>query len=253
MMAGSNDAAWISQFNKRMSSYADDGILRGAYGWRWANPIFQIPHTISLLQKSPDTRQAVLAMWNPLYDGPLSTTSDRPCNTHIYFRVNENDELDMTVCNRSNDFVWGMMGTNVVHMTMLQEVMAAAAGYKLGMYHVFSNNCHIYTDLPRFTEVYNSVLAHDIYKGEGRCEDLMPILGSTTYEVFQGECEELLLGAATFDNEWLQNVAYPIKMAYLSKNNSQERWDWINRILAVDWHLVCHDWASRVAAKSKMN
>jgi len=254
MMAGSNDAGWISQFNKRISSYADDGVLRGAYGWRWANPIFQITQQIELLKKDPGTRQAVLSMWDPVYDGACALTSDRPCNTHIYFRVDETDSLNMTVCNRSNDFVWGMLGANVVHMTLLQELMASAAGFQLGMFHVFSNNCHLYTNLPHFESVYNTTLDVDIYKGVDRCEELLPILaGGVTYQEFMAECEEFLLGAATFKSEWLQWVALPIKNAYLSKSNSQERWDHINRIISPDWHIVCHDWARRVADKNKMN
>lgn len=251
MMAGSNDAVWISQFNKRMMEYADDKILRGAYGWRWANPSPQIHDTISLLQGDAGTRQAVLAMWDPIYDGHRATTSDRPCNTHIYFRVDETDSLNMTVCNRSNDFVWGMMGTNVVHFTMLQELIASAAGYKLGMYHVFTNNLHIYTSLPQFENVYNTSLPNDIYKGLDRCEELMPLLaGGVSYKEFMNDCLLLLDGEETFASDWVQHVAWPMKMAYLDKKNRSE---WINEIVASDWHRACSEWNRRVIAKSKLN
>lgn len=250
MMAGRNDAEWIGQFNKRMHSYADDGILRGAYGWRWSNPITQIQHTIALLQKDAGTRQAVLAMWDVVYDSSLNTNSDRPCNTHIYFRVDASDNLNMTVCNRSNDFVWGMMGANIVHMTLLHEMIASAAGYKLGMYHVFSNNCHIYTGLPHFNEIYNTSLDVDIYKGEDRCEELFPILAGTTAQEFMEECEEFVLGGALFKSEWLQHVAYPIKQAYLDK---KKRDYWLNEIMAPDWFRACADWEIRRQEKSKLN
>jgi hypothetical protein len=250
MMAGSNDAPWIGQFNKRMESYADSGVLRGAYGWRWSNPSPQIHDTIALLRSSPGTRQAVLSMWDPTYDNSRARTSDRPCNTTIYFRVDETDSLNMTVCNRSNDFVWGMLGANAVHMTLLQELIARAAGFKLGMYHVFSNNCHIYTELPRFNEIYNTTLDVDIYKGEDRCENLMPLLAGCDYETFMAECQEFLLGANTFKSEWLQHVAYPIQQAYLDKKN---RWHWINEIMALDWHRVCEDWATRLEDKKRLN
>ena len=245
MMAGSNDAEWISQFNKRMMEYADDKILRGAYGWRWANPSPQIHDTISLLQGDAGTRQAVLTMWDPVYDGHRAATSDRPCNTHIYFRVDDMDCLNMTVCNRSNDFIWGMLGTNAVHMTLLHELIAKASGYKMGMYHVFSNNVHIYLELPRFNQIYATVTPVDIYRGEERVEHLMPLLaGCDTYQDFMAECEAFTLGCTTFDSEWLQCVALPIKNAYLDK---EKRWHWINEIIAVDWHRVCFDWASQIA------
>lgn len=250
MMAGSNEVGWLSQFNKRMVDYADSNILRGAYGWRWANPSPQIHDTISLLQGDAGTRQAVLAMWDPVYDGHRAKTSDRPCNTHIYFRVDEMDCLNMTVCNRSNDFIWGMMGANAVHMTLLQELIAKAAGFKLGMYHVFSNNCHIYTGLPHFEKIYNSVLPVDVYKGEDRCENLMPLLAGCDYQTFMLECEDFLQGATTFKSEWLQHVAYPIQQAYLDK---KRRWHWINEIIALDWHRVCEDWATRLEERRKLN
>jgi hypothetical protein len=242
MMAGSNDAHWLSQFNKRMMEYADDGILRGAYGWRWANPSKQIPTVVELLSRDPDTRQAVLSMWDTVYDGPEARTSDRPCNTHIYFRVRDTDDLEMTVCNRSNDFIWGMLGANIVHMTMLHELIARAAGYKMGSYHVFSNNCHVYTSLPRFKEIYQTVTPVDMYRGKNYVDPYPLIAGPTEFQTFIDDCEALLEGRSTFHTDWVQNVAYPIKMAYLDK---PRRMNWISEIVAEDWHRACYDWASQ--------
>lgn len=52
--------------------------------------------------------------------------------------------LDMTVTNRSNDLVWGALGANYVHFTVLQEYMAARLGVEVGRYHHVSNNLHVY-------------------------------------------------------------------------------------------------------------
>jgi len=250
MMAGSNDATWISQFNKQMKEYADDGILRGAYGWRWANPIFQIPQLIDLLHKDPGSRQAVLSMWDVVYDGPNARTSDRPCNTHIYFRVDETDCLNMTVCNRSNDFIWGMLGTNVVHMTMLQELVASAAGFKLGTYHVFSNNCHIYTSVPQYEDIIKTTLDEDMYKGENKVGDHMPLLTDCTYVEFMEDCTNFLDGEKVFQCPWIQHVAWPIKMAYL---NESSRYNYIEGIIASDWHHACWSWEARRLERKKLN
>ena len=65
--------------------------------------------------------------------------NDLPCNTHIYFRVVDG-KLNMTVCNRSNDVIWGMTGANAVHMTMLQELIAAEADIPIGSYLVSSRS-----------------------------------------------------------------------------------------------------------------
>ncbi len=242
MMAGSNDVKWIAQFNKRMLDYADDGYLRGAYGWRWANPSPQLSDTVDLLRGYPETRQAVLAMWDPVYDGSRAKTSDRPCHTHIYFRVRESTHLDMTVMNRSNDYVWGMMGTNAVHFTLLHELIARASGYKLGKYMVFSNNLHIYKDVPRFNEIWNTYAKKNIYQGKGKVEPF-PILNHwLEFTTFMVECNLFFHGESNFSNEWLQYVAYPMKMAYLESKNREE---WISQIAALDWKLACIEWSAR--------
>jgi hypothetical protein len=50
----------------------------------------------------------------------------------------------MTVYNRSNDLVWGMFGSNVVHFSMLLEFIAISVGVSIGTYTQVSCNPHIY-------------------------------------------------------------------------------------------------------------
>jgi len=52
--------------------------------------------------------------------------------------------LDMTVTNRSNDLIWGLLGANFVHFSILMEYMAARLGAEVGLYHHFTNNLHCY-------------------------------------------------------------------------------------------------------------
>lgn len=52
----------------------------------------------------------------------------------------------MTVCNRSNDIIWGCYGANFVHMSFLQEFIARTLGVQVGVYYQFSNNFHMYVD-----------------------------------------------------------------------------------------------------------
>ena len=157
MMAGSNDAEWIGNFNQQMLTYAeDDGHLHAAYGHRWmkAFGMNQISTIIRRLKADPRDRRCVLGMWSPQFDLDIEA-KDIPCNTHIYFRVVK-DRLNMLVCNRSNDVIWGMTGANAVHMTMLQEVIARASGIELGEYHVITNNAHVYCDLPNLDKMLNT-------------------------------------------------------------------------------------------------
>jgi hypothetical protein len=53
--------------------------------------------------------------------------------------------LDMTVCCRSNDLIWGAHGANAVHFSVLQEYVAARVGCEVGTMYQLSNNYHAYT------------------------------------------------------------------------------------------------------------
>ena len=242
MMAGSNDAKWISQFNKRMMEYSDDGILRGAYGWRW-NHGNQIKNAIRLLRDDPDTRQCVLQMWDRTYDGAEAKSSDRPCNTHIYLRISADNKLEMTVCNRSNDYFWGMMGSNVVHFTMLQELIAAAVGVEMGAYYVFTNNLHVYTDMPGFDAKWKYRTVHDWYKYDEVSHQ--PLLEEDEdWQDFMSDAVTMVEGGLDFGwrTEWFRNVASPMHDAYLEKFHRDEM---IQKITAPDWKLACSDWNTR--------
>ena len=145
MLSGDEGIKFPTQFAKNLGQYSDNGYsFHGAYGYRWreAFKMDQIDAVIEMLKLDPTTRRAVIAMWNPDWD--LNSESlDLPCNTHLYFRVIEGS-LNMTICNRSNDLVWGMLGANIVHMSILQEWIAESVGLKLGSMIQFTNNLHIY-------------------------------------------------------------------------------------------------------------
>ena len=124
MMAGRSDAAWLEQFNPRMKEFAEtSGKIYGAYGHRWrAHFGFdQILEVCKILKEEPNTRRAVIGMWSPTGDLGIDA-KDVPCNTHIYFR-RRGESLDMTVCNRSNDLVWGALGSNIVHFSFLMSTL----------------------------------------------------------------------------------------------------------------------------------
>lgn len=161
MLAGRNDVASVANYAKQMESFSDDGLQWGAYGYRWRHffGFDQLLEVIDQLRADPKTRRAVMTMWSPAGDMvPVEvqtlltnrggkTAKDVPCNTHIYFDLTRG-KLNMTVSNRSNDIVWGAYGANLVHMSVLQEFVAAAVRAPLGVYHQWSNNYHAYIDRP---------------------------------------------------------------------------------------------------------
>lgn len=217
MLAGRNDVKAPSFYNSKFGQYSDDGrTFNGAYGYRWRQSdtcdwsthqadwldgetrVDQLDILVNHLRANPNSRRAVLQMWNvkddllkidvkiqqevkcvdchgtgvqpgteSIYCQHCSGTGvktrekilepaskDVCCNTNIYFRIREEHRsleysdkyLDMTVCNRSNDLIWGLLGANIVHMSFLQEYMAVRLGVEIGHYHTMTNNLHVYTD-----------------------------------------------------------------------------------------------------------
>lgn len=159
MFAGMDELEPLLLFNSQMAQYSDDGkILRGtAYGKRWFSHfgVDQINMVASRLRSDPTDRRAVLTMWDVR---DLTTgTSDFACNMQVIFSVRDENVLDMTVTNRSNDLIYGSMGSNLFHFSMLLELMAALTGLKVGTYYQFSANLHVYTGNPTAQRVLEAV------------------------------------------------------------------------------------------------
>ena len=158
MLAGRRDVEPLARFVKRMKEFSDDGnFLYGSYGYRWRNQ-FGYDQLYDVIQKLKDNkwdRRIVLSMWDPIHDLKYKG-KDVPCNTQIYFKAyptkelgeeNNQIKLDMTVCCRSNDLIWGAYGANAVHFSMLHEYIATMSGLSVGCYHQISNNAHVYLDV----------------------------------------------------------------------------------------------------------
>lgn len=148
MLAGRNDVDFVASIVKRMASFSDDGqVLNGAYGYRWRkhfgyDQLVPIAHALA---NDKDDRRQVLSIWDGTEDLE-SGSKDVPCNTQVYFSCTDTGALDMTVTNRSNDAVWGCLGANAVHFSVLQEYLAAMIGCPVGKYWQVTNNLHLYLD-----------------------------------------------------------------------------------------------------------
>lgn len=155
MMSGSRDGRWLDRFVRDFSSRFGDaeGTIHGAYGHRWREwphgssltTFCQLNTVVHLLQQDRRDRRVVISMWDPSMDLDESHR-DVPCNTHIYPRI-VHDRLDLTVCCRSNDIIWGATGANAVHFSFLQEWIASRIGVGVGRMYQLSNNWHAYTDV----------------------------------------------------------------------------------------------------------
>jgi hypothetical protein len=178
ILAGRSDVEFLAKYNAKMASFSDDGkVFHAPYGARlrkWPDkngPIDQIKGAVEMLREDPRSRQVVMSIWDPAKDFGMRS-KDIPCNDFIMLKVRD-DRLNMTVCCRSNDVIWGAYGANVVQFSTLQEFMARAIGVGVGTYTQISDSYHYYTD----NEAYARL--HDEYLTKGKEHPVDPY--STQY------------------------------------------------------------------------
>jgi thymidylate synthase len=272
MLGGRHDLDYVYQFNKGMKRYSDDGkTLWGAYGWRWreywtdrANDqsLDQLSIIIKRLKEDPTDRRSVLQMWDPVSDLDRDG-KDVPCNTTIYFKIDSDKRLQMTVCNRSNDIIWGAYGANAVHMSMLQEYMAGALRVPVGRYYQVSDNYHAYTEVfNKLVDKFSEIDAFDFFtmKNLIRANPYLTDHSNITYYPMVNSSIEdwdldllKFLGRTPFQKgieysePFFSDVAVPIQDAW---------WHWkldeqkeaileIAKCEASDWRKACWEWFSR--------
>jgi thymidylate synthase len=244
MLAGEQDVGWLKQFSSNISNYAEpDGRMHGAYGWRWRNnwPIDQVDEVINVLRRNPDTRQAVIGMWDPESD-LTGEWRDRPCNTHIYFDL-RGGRLNMTVCCRSNDILWGCYGANVVHFSVLQEVIAHAVGAPVGVYRQFSNNWHAYSSNPMVRDFLDTppTEPQDLYETEVSPHPILQ--GNEKYEYLLDDCVALVDGLTSMRTHFMRDVGVQLRDAYLARKYGGKV-NWLS-IPKSDWGVAFAQWCQR--------
>lgn len=272
MLAGRRDVAFVKQFNSNIASYSDDDEnFHAAYGYRWRNHfgIDQIVSAIRMLQADENDRRVVISMWDANVDGNGREGLDFPCNLMILPNIEYKENprthmnekrLNFTIINRSNDLVWGLCGANAVHMSMLQEFMAGALGVKVGAWHHFSNNLHVYDKhLELIRGVYKGVRESTRpwmnYAGRAmdyhRKEDPL-FVGPDNWEDFLVECEELCNGKQQgFRNAFLEETVEPVWASWREwkDGNYAEAIEIAESIDAFDWRKAVVEWYTRALFK----
>lgn len=268
LLAGRNDARWldrfVSDFSERFAE--EDGNLHGSYGFRWrrhfdlegeGNPNMpdQLDTIVRLLKQSLGDRRAVIQMWDPVSDLGQAK-KDVPCNLIAIPRIRtvlgepfgtaetflDRSVLDLTVFNRSNDFVWGLAGANAVQFSFLLEYLAGRIGVEVGTYTQISTNAHVYSNI--LSKLGYAAPMPKPYP------EVVPI--GTDWEHWDKDLTRFMqwadngvmlpLGAhppISYCNPWFKNTVEPF---YLAHN----RWRCGNRQGAyeylVDCELISPDW-----------
>lgn len=214
---------------------------------------------------------------------------DRPCNTHVYLRVREQPSftdkaseadrrerrmvgtynshvLDITVCCRSNDIIWGAYGANAVHFSVLQEYLAARIGVGVGRYYQVSNNYHAYvSEIDRLC----GRCAPPFVRAQQRGGSLVDCLSDNRYirhssrplvdvpEAFDAEVRTVLAAYETgfaddglvegLGNSFLERVVVPALRAH--SEYREKSWglckEYLDCIRAPDWRVAMTEWIDR--------
>lgn len=263
MMAGRNDVEWPTFFNSKFNQFSDDGTtFNGAYGHRWRTwfGYDQLTELADTLRLYPTTRRAVLTMWDAMGDDVrisdtgmahgAGASKDVPCNTHAYLDV-RGGFLNLTVCNRSNDAVWGAYGANAVHFSVLQEVLAKMVGVQMGVYRQFSNNLHAYLnvfDRERLRAMAVQCGTQNLYEDFDNLH--RPVISTPPDEWFADLKTFLTYPGmqSGLRDPFFTGVAVPMYRAwYMRKNHrdSKAALEHAWKIEAPDWRVACVDWISR--------
>lgn len=305
MLAGRNDARWLDRFVRDFSSRfaEDDGHQHGAYGHRWRRHFDmeggghpglpdQIETVVRLLRVNPDDRRVVLTMWDPVADLGADMR-DIPCNTHIYPRVrslSREEEtgmvldipekyhgipqrvLDITVCCRSNDAIWGCYGANSVHFSVLQEYLAGRIGVGVGRYYQVSNNFHAYVDvLKKVGEPFGHQPYEETADGTEDGDIVVPFPIGADWSCWDEDLARFMAWTeragcweypqAYPHNPWFEHTAQPLFAAHYMWRDEANLWGWragahsAFTLLAEtgaeeydgvsDWHRAAEEWLRR--------
>lgn len=139
LIGGVTDPELMCKVGANFSRFLDGGTLHGAYGPRVRG---QLPNVVERLSEDPDTRQAVLQVWDAKYDQAGWTPRDLPCTLSFGFAI-YGGKLEMTATMRSNDIWWGL-AHDTVQFTALQLTVASALGLPAGPYTHQAYSLHLY-------------------------------------------------------------------------------------------------------------
>jgi hypothetical protein len=282
ILDGRQDVEFLAQFNANMRNFSDDGEkFHAPYGHRLRShfirghvdeesghtdymAVDQLTQTVELLRKEPDTRRAVMCIWDPAADLNVQS-KDLPCNDLIMMGLDDN-KLDMEVVCRSNDVIWGAYGANAVQFSFLQEFLACALNVEVGQLSQISRSFHFYLENPTFKKLQDHLrdVGHSFcpYEtGEVEPWPLMKVDHDENYYVlwldqlraFMNKgCRSVNINGST--DPFFMDVAFPMYRTWAEYKNPTEELkarrirnalSACDSIAATDWRMACENWLTR--------
>lgn len=173
MLAGRNDLNYLVKYIPGARKFSDDGeTWRAAYGPRLRNwftryghagtdgvayHIDQIKEIVNKLRADPNTRQAVISLWDPEEDW-IKGSKDYPCNNWLHF-IQRDGILHLNVGIRSNDIVYGFSHADFFGWSVLLQCVAHWTGFQTGSINWNVTSMHIYA---RHFDMMNRIVEEQI-------------------------------------------------------------------------------------------
>lgn len=155
--------------------FVDGGVLHGAYGPR-VRP--QMDTVVRRLTSDRDSRQAVVQVWDPLYD--QTDTRDLPCTLGFGFRLRD-DGLHLSTTMRSQDVILGLAYDGFM-FCQLGWTVANVLGVELASWRHHAYSLHVYER--------NLDLAERLGPTDGETDVTEPLgFRGETYEEARGRAE----------------------------------------------------------------
>jgi len=142
-------------YNSVMKSFlnTDTNQWDGSYATR-LTMYEQLREMYKILKADPDSRRAVIGIYNPHHDFHEYESKDICCTLNLIFRL-RNGKLSLTCTMRSNDILLGLP-YDLTQFTFLQSVLAKWLGVEMGEYYHFAANFHAYdTDYEKLWNIAN--------------------------------------------------------------------------------------------------
>lgn len=143
----------IKYYSNIYSTFSDDNnTVNGAYGKRiFGGKQSQWEQVKKILLKDPDSRQAIISIYQP--KDLFICSRDIPCTCTIQYFI-RNGKLNAITYMRSNDIYLGMP-YDIFSFTMLQEMMAVELNVEMGTYTHMVGSLHIYEKNYEILEMYD--------------------------------------------------------------------------------------------------
>lgn len=132
-------------YNSQMKQFLnpEHNTWDGSYG----NRIYlydQLEKMAEILKADPNSRRAVLSLYNPAHDFHDYESRDVCCTLSLIFSIRDG-ALNLTCTMRSNDIMLGLP-YDLTQFTFLQSVLATWLGITVGWYYHFTANLHAYEE-----------------------------------------------------------------------------------------------------------